>query len=153
MTTPFQRYMMFGKVPSPSQIREAHKDKANWLYLVNHFRRCGEILSRIDTSLPDIGAATELWVYLHHEDMSIHTRMFNGEVVELVILDGLPAARKEEQNEYGHPQMFELSEDSNKVRSWRPVCCSCYADVMPNRGEGMLCQNCFDIDNIHMHGR
>ena len=83
------------RILSKETLLFASKSKECYNDLVKYFRRYGEILNRIDTFLIDAGNVTKLWVYLRQENLGIYTRMFNGEVVELFISEGLPTPSKE----------------------------------------------------------
>lgn len=41
-------------------------------------------------------------------------------------------------NEHGHPQSVQDCGDGTTI----PVCCQCFACVRPNRGQGMICDEC-----------
>lgn len=52
-------------------------------------------------------------------------------------------------NQYGFPQTFQRSGDDTADI---PVCAQCHACVMPNRGQGMICDACdhaFTIECQH----
>lgn len=44
---------------------------------------------------------------------------------------------EEMTNEFGHPQMYQICDGARF-----PVCSSCHAMVMPNRGQGSACDSC-----------
>ncbi|MBK6616356.1 hypothetical protein [Ottowia sp.] len=52
---------------------------------------------------------------------------------------GTPA--EEVTNEHGFPQMVD--------EEGSPICASCAAAVMPNRGQGMICDQCDHEFTLH----
>jgi hypothetical protein len=42
-----------------------------------------------------------------------------------------------ERNEFGHPQMYQRT-----LKGDIPICAQCQCCVMPNRGQGTICDHC-----------
>lgn len=56
---------------------------------------------------------------------------------------------QEHTNEYGYPETYLVDEDGSKT----VVCSQCTCRVMPNRGQGMICDTCRESGGLKLDGR